>query len=72
MQKEMIKCTPIKALRLLTGMFDPDHAVTILAMVNLLARKLDNCELLEDSFLVSQFAKAGIELDLTGMEKKDE
>ena len=56
--------TPIKALRRLTGIFDPDHAVSILAFVNLLARKMDNCELLEDEFLINQFKKIGIDLDL--------
>jgi hypothetical protein len=46
-------------------MFNPDHAVTIFALCNLIARKLDNCETLQDDFLKDQFLKVGIELDLT-------
>ena len=60
----MRKLTPIQALRLLTGMFDPDHAVHILAFVNLLARKLDNDPNLQDDFLKEQFNKIGIDLIL--------
>lgn len=60
----MRKCTPIQALRLLTGMFDPDQAVNILAFVNLLARKLDNDPNLQDDFLKEQFRKIGVDLIL--------
>ena len=60
----MKELTPIKAIRTLTGMFNPDHAVTILAFVNLLARKLDNDDLLDDEFLKAQFEKIGIKLIL--------
>lgn len=60
----MRQCTPIQALRLLTGMFDPEQAVHILAFANLLARKLDNDPNLEDDFLKEQFNKIGIDLIL--------
>ena len=60
----MRKLTLIQALRLLTGMFDPDQAVHILAFVNLLARKLDNDPNLQDDFLKEQFKKIGIDLIL--------
>ena len=60
----MKKLTPIQALRLLTGMFDPEQAVHILAFANLIARKLDNCPNLQDDFLKEQFNKIGIELIL--------
>ena len=64
MDNEVKKLTPIQALRLLTGMFDPNQAITILAFVNLIARKLDNCPNLQDDFLKEQFNKIGIELIL--------
>ena len=60
----MKKLTPIQALRLLTGMFDPDQAIHILAFANLIARKLDNCPNLQDDFLREQFLKIGIDLIL--------
>ena len=64
-EKPLKKCTLIEALRLLTGIFDPDRAVTILVFVNLIARKLDNDPILDDDFLLEQFKKIGIELVLT-------
>ena len=60
----MKRVTPIHALRLLTGMFNPDHAISILAFVNLLARYLDNDDLLEEKFLIEQFRKIKIDLIL--------
>lgn len=64
MRKELKELTPIQALRLLTGMFDPKQAINILVFVNLIARYLDKDPLLERDFLLSQFEKAGIKLVL--------
>jgi len=60
----MKKLTPIKALRLLTGIFNPDQAVSILVYVNLLARWMDKDNILDKEFLLEQFRKIEIELDL--------
>ncbi len=60
----MRKMTVIEALRQLTNIIDPKQAVNIIAFVNLLARKLDNCPSLQDNFLVEQFKKINIELIL--------
>ena len=64
MDKELIKLTPIEALRRLTGIIDPNRAVLIIGYVNLLARYLDKCDLLEVDFLKNQFRKIGIDLIL--------
>lgn len=60
----MKELTPIQALRLLTGMFDPDQAIHILAFCNLIARKLDNDPNLDDEFLLEQFRKINVELKI--------
>lgn len=60
----MKKYTPIKLLRVLTGMFDPDQAVNILSFVNLIARYLDNDPNLDPEFLKDQFKLIGVELIL--------
>lgn len=62
--KKALKMTPVQALRQITGIFSQDHAIHILAFANLLARKLDNCPLLDDEFLKEQFLKIGIDLEL--------
>lgn len=63
-KKELKQMTLIEALRTLTGMFNPDHAIHVLAFANLIARKLDNDPILDDEFLLEQFRKIGIELVL--------
>lgn len=60
----MRQCTPIQALRLLTGMFDPGQAVNILSFVNLIARYLDNDPNLDPEFLKDQFKLIGVDLIL--------
>ncbi len=60
----MRKYTPIKMLRVLTGMFDPEQAVNILSFVNLIARYLDNDPNLQEEFLKDQFKLIGVELIL--------
>lgn len=64
MSKKLVKLKPIKAIRMLTAMFNPEHAVTILALVNLLSRHMDKDQNLCTEFLLDRFSKAGIELDL--------
>jgi hypothetical protein len=60
----MRELTPIEALRLLTGCFDPKNAINILVLVNLLARYLDNDPILEEEFLIMTFKNVGIKLIL--------
>ena len=64
-KNEMRTLTPIKALRALTGIFKPEQALGILVYVNLLARYLDKDLILEESFLLDEFEKINIKLDLT-------
>jgi hypothetical protein len=64
MSEELKKLTPIKALRLLTGMFPEDQAIQVLAFCNLIGRYLDKDDNLEKDFLLSQFEKIGINLVL--------
>lgn len=63
----MIKATPIKALRLLTGIFEKeeDSMITIIQLCCLIARYLDNDPILRKDFLVKVFKESGIELDLS-------
>jgi hypothetical protein len=70
-EKEMEDMTPIQALRLLTGIFNPKDAITILTRVNLIARYLDHDKLLQDSFLRKQFEKIGINLILDTNKNKE-
>lgn len=71
MSKKLIKLKPIKAIRLLTGIIDPKNSITILGLVNLLARHLDKCDILETEFLLETFRKSGIELDLSDSQQWD-
>jgi len=62
----MRELTPVKALRELTRIINPKQAVTIIMLVNLLARYMDNDELLDKNFLIETFEKTGIKLILEG------
>jgi hypothetical protein len=50
----------MEAIRLLTGMFNPDHAISILAYVNLIARDYFNDA--SSDFVDEQLLKIGIKL----------
>jgi hypothetical protein len=64
MTKELINATHLQAIRLLSGLFDPNDAVTTLAFVNLIARhakKQDNDFVtVDDNFFDEQMAKLGL------------
>jgi hypothetical protein len=62
MIEELIELTPIQAIRKLSGIFFPEQAVNILALVNLLARYLDEDPILEKEFLLKKFEEIGIKL----------
>ena len=65
-KKELKRCNHLEAIRLLTGMFNPEHAVTILAMVNLIARhykKLDSDIVeVDEDFFAEQMSKIGMDI----------
>ena len=57
---DLRKLTHIEAIRLLSGMFNPDQAVNILAFINLIAR--NSLGDAEDDFTDEQLLKIGIQL----------
>lgn len=57
---ELRKLTHIEAIRLLSGMFNPEQAVNILAFINLIAR--NSLGDAEDNFTDEQLFKIGIKL----------
>jgi len=60
--KELSQLTTVQAIRRLTGIINPEHAVDIIAMVNLIARYMDKDPILEKSFFDEVMAKIGIQI----------
>ena len=60
MSKEIKILTRMEAIRLLTGMFNPDHAVSVLVFVNLIARDYFND--VDTNFADEELLKIGIKL----------
>jgi hypothetical protein len=60
----MTKLTPVRTIRLMTGIIDPNISVALLCKINLLARWLDKDPNLDREFLLGVFREHEIELDL--------
>lgn len=64
--RELRKCSHIEAIRMLTGAYRPEHASTIIHVVNLIARdykKLDSDIIgVDPDFFAKQMAMCGLDI----------
>lgn len=60
MENKLIEVSPLEAIRLISGMFNPKEAVNRLAVVNLLSRYL--LGMAEKDFVEETMMKMGVKL----------